>query len=86
MQRDPPDRAARLQHAEAASEPLPFDAGAARRYGQLVALVVAAGSKHRPRRLDQMIAATAAENGLPLFTRNAEDFRGLDPAVTVIPV
>lgn len=86
---DPVERAARagrLQRAEATWEPLPFDAGAARRYGQLVAHVIAAGRRHRPRRLDLMIAATAAENALPLFTRNPGDFRGLEPAVTVVPV
>jgi predicted nucleic acid-binding protein len=86
---DPAERAARagrLQRAEAAWEPLPFDANAARRYGQLVALVVAAGRQHRPRRLDLMIAATAAESRLPVFTRNADDFRGLESAVTVIAV
>src|SRR5271169_801245 len=45
---DPAERAARagrLQRAEAAWEPLPFDAGAARRYGQLLALVLAAPSE-----------------------------------------
>jgi len=86
---DPAERAARagrLQRAEAAWEPLPFDAGAARQYGQLVALVIAAGRKHRPRRLDLMIAATAAEGRLPLFTRNADEFSGLESAVTVIGV
>jgi toxin FitB len=40
----------------------------------------------RPRRIDLMIAATAAANGLPLFTRNADNFRGLDSAVTVIAI
>lgn len=79
-------RAGRLQRAEATWEPLPFDAGAARRYGQLVALVIASGRQHRPRRLDLMIAATAAENALPLFTRNTGDFQGLEPAVTIVPV
>jgi predicted nucleic acid-binding protein len=86
---DPLERAARagrLQRAEAAWEPLPFDAGVARRYGHLVALVLASGRDHRPRRMDLMIAATAAENGLPLFTRNPLDFRGLEAAVTVVPV
>jgi predicted nucleic acid-binding protein len=33
-----------------------------------------------------MIAATAAAHGLPLFTRNPDDFRGLDAAVTIIAV
>lgn len=79
-------RAARLQRAEAAWDPLPFDANAARQYGHLVALVLAAGRSHRPRRLDLMIAATAAEAGLPLYTRNPEDFKGLSAAVRVVGV
>lgn len=79
-------RAGRLQRTEAAWEPLPFGAESARRYGQMVALVVAAGRTHRPRRLDLMIAATASEHGFPLFTRNPDDFRGLEMAVTVIGV
>jgi predicted nucleic acid-binding protein len=86
---DPEERAARagtLQRAEASWEPLPFDGNAARRYGHLAALLIAAGRKHRSRRLDLMIAATAAEHGLPLFTRNPRDFDYLKPAVTVIPV
>jgi len=33
-----------------------------------------------------MMAATAAAHGLPLFTRNPGDFRGLDTAVTIIAV
>ncbi|SCK16619.1 hypothetical protein H180DRAFT_01146 [Streptomyces sp. WMMB 322] len=33
-----------------------------------------------------MIAAIASFHGLPLFTRNADDFKGLDSAVTVVPV
>lgn len=31
-----------------------------------------------------MIAAVASSRGLPLYTRNAEDFKGLDSMVTII--
>jgi predicted nucleic acid-binding protein len=65
---------------------IPFDREAARRYGTLVALTIAANRDPRPRRIDLMIAATAAAHGLPLYTRNPDDFRGLDSAVTVIAV
>jgi hypothetical protein len=33
-----------------------------------------------------MIAAIASAKGLPLFTRNAGDFKGLEGAVLVVPV
>ena len=65
---------------------IPFDREAARRYGILVALAIAANRDPRPRRIDLMIAATAAAHGLPLYTRNPDDFRGLDSAVTVIAI
>lgn len=89
MARDPAARAARtekLGSAVAEFDALPFDGEAAGRYGTLVALAVAAGRNPRPRRMDLMIAAIASVRGLPLFTRNAEDFAGLDSAVTVVAV
>lgn len=79
-------RAERLQRVEAYLEPLPFDSAAARSYGRMVALTIAGGRNPRPRRLDLMIAATAAASGLPLFTRNSRDFEGLEGAVTIVPV
>lgn len=80
-------RLERLQVAEAVfPAPLPFDAAAARRYGSLVALVLEAARAVRPRRIDLMIAATAAIHGLPLFTRNAADLEGLRGAVEIVPV
>lgn len=79
-------RTERLQRVEASyRSPLPFDADAARRYGSLVALTLAAGRKPRPRRIDLMIASIAATHDLPLFTRNADDFTGLETALTVVP-
>ena len=65
---------------------LPFDSEAAARYGTLVALTLAVGRDPRPRRLDLMIAAIASTHGLPLYTRNAGDFKGLEDRVTVIAV
>ena len=77
----------RLQRAEAAFEPLPFDGNAARAYGRVFASVVAAGRKARgARAVDLLIAATALGHGLPLYTRNAADFRALDGLVEVIVV
>lgn len=89
MAKDPGERARRaerLADAVAAFDPLPFDGAAATRYGTLVALVLAARRNPRPRRLDLMIAAIASVQGVPLFTRNVEDFKGLEEAVTVVAV
>jgi toxin FitB len=66
--------------------PLPFDGEAATRYGTLVALTLEARRAPRPRRMDLMIAAIASSRDLPLFTRNIDDFAGLDDMVTVIAV
>src|SRR5215217_4266991 len=62
---------------------LPFDHEAAARYGTLVALVLAANRDPKPRRLDLMIAAVASSRHLPLYTRNEDDFRGLDSMIEV---
>jgi predicted nucleic acid-binding protein len=72
---------------EATFDPLPFDAAAARSYGRIFAAVQAGGRKARGRRAaDLLIAATAAAQNLPLYTRNRNDFSGLDNIVTVIAV
>jgi predicted nucleic acid-binding protein len=85
----PSERAARidiLQRAESGFDPLPFDIAAARVYGRIAAAVREAGRSPRARVADQMIAAIAGAQGLPLFTTNPEDFLGLDGIVTVIAV
>ncbi len=87
--KDTATRAARMEKLGAAVadfDTLPFDGEAAARYGTLVALAIAAGRDPRPRRMDLMIAAIASTRDLPLYTRNAEDFTGLDGVVTVVPV
>jgi len=79
-------RQARLQQVEATFEPLPFDAAAARSYGQIVAAVAEAGRSHRRRVTDLLIAATAHANGLDLYTRNPADFVGLEGLVRVVGI
>ncbi len=77
----------RLQRAEAAFDPLPFDGEAARAYGRIYASVVSAGRKARgARAVDLLIAATACAAGLPLYTRNAADLRAVEDLVQVIAV
>ncbi|MGN9846229.1 type II toxin-antitoxin system VapC family toxin [Nonomuraea sp. H19] len=88
MAKDQATRAARMEKLGAAVtdfEPLPFDADAAARYGSLVALTLAAKRDPRPLRMDLMIAAVASSRGLPLYTRNTDDFVGLESLVTVVP-
>lgn len=75
----------RLQRAEAAFDPIPFDAAAARAYGRIYAGVAARGRKARgARAVDLLIAAVAAATQLPLCTRNPDDFAGLEDIVTVV--
>ncbi len=77
----------RLQRTEAAFDPLPFDAEAARAYGRIYASVTAASRRARgTRAVDLLIAAVACAQNLPLITRNADDFRGLDGLVEVVSV
>jgi tRNA(fMet)-specific endonuclease VapC len=80
-------RQAHLQQAEADFEPLPFDAPAARAFGQVAASLRRSGRTTTARSFDAMIAATALANGLPLFTCNPADFEGIDGlTVVAIPV
>lgn len=77
----------RLQRTEAAFDPLPFDAEAARSYGRIYAAVAAVGRKARgPRAADLLIAATAHASSLPLYTRNPDDFRGLEQIMHVVTI
>lgn len=76
----------RLQRAEAAFEPIPFGGEAARAYGRVHAAVTAAGRQPRRRFADLLIASVAVAEGLPLVTRNADDFAGLDEMLEVVPV
>ena len=77
----------RLQRAEAAFDPLPFDGEAARAYGRIYAAEVASGRKTRAARaMDLLIAATACATGLPVYTRNPEDFQSLRGLVDVVTV
>jgi predicted nucleic acid-binding protein len=89
MAKDAAARAVRTEKLGAAIvefEPLPFDGQAAARFGTLVALTLEANRDPKPRRLDLMIAAIASARGLPLYTRNAKDFAGLDGMVQVVEV
>lgn len=87
---DPTERARRqdrLQRAESTFDPVPLDGAVARAYGRIYAAVASAGRKARGRRaLDLLIAATALAAGLPLYTRNPDDFRELGGLLEVVAV
>lgn len=79
-------RQTRLQQVEASFEAIPFDTAAARSYGQVVAAVAETGRSHRRRIADLLIAATAHANGLPLYTRDPDDFGGLGGLIEIVRI
>jgi len=80
-------RLERLQWVESTFEPIPFDVAAARAYGRICAVALAAKQKPRgSRAVDLLIAATALSRALPLFTRNAADFKGLADLMEIVAV
>lgn len=86
---DPVEQARRQRKLEAlvsTYEPVPFTTNTARIYGALSDAVRGAGRNPRPRSLDLMIAATAAELAIPIITRNARDLAGIERFVKVIAV
>jgi tRNA(fMet)-specific endonuclease VapC len=79
--RDDGERAARqaqLQQAEADFDPIPFDAQAARAFGQVAASLRRTGRKTAARAYDAMIAAIAVAHDLPVYTCNPADFSGIE--------
>lgn len=86
--RTPDERAARqahVQQAEADFEPIPFDAAAARAFGQVAASLRRRGRKTSARAYDALIAAVAVANGMPLYTVNPNNFAGI-AALDVVAV
>ena len=76
----------RLQWTAATWEALPFDADAARAYGRVFAAVRASGRSHRTRLADLLVAATALSHGLPVYTRNPDDFDVLEELLEVVAI
>ena len=73
----------RLQWAAETWDPIPFDTKAARMYGRVFVAVHASGRSTRSRLADLLIACTAAANGLALYTRNPNDFVGLEELLDI---
>lgn len=79
------ERLRRLTAMRHVFDALPVDDAVAASYGQLSAAVVAAG-RPRARTMGLLIAATAHAHGARLYTRNANDFVGLEKLVEVVPI
>jgi toxin FitB len=79
-------RLARLSIVQQALDALPVDADVARSYGQLATAVAGKRRNPRARAFDLLIAATAHAHGARLYTRNADDLRGLDDLMDVVAV
>lgn len=80
------ERLRRLSSLQQRFDALPLDEAVAASYGRLAAAVVAAGRKPRRRVMDLLIAATAHAHNARLYTRNPDDFAGLEQLVDVIAV
>jgi predicted nucleic acid-binding protein len=76
-------RLTRLSRLQRRFDPLSVDDAVADSYGQLAAHVAASGRQPRARTMDLLIAATAHVHGAVLYTRNADDFRGLESFIAV---
>lgn len=81
------DRAERLRRLlllQRRFDALPLDEAVAASYGQIAAAVASAGRKPRARSMDLLIAATAHAHSATLYTRNIDDFEGLEDLIEVL--
>jgi predicted nucleic acid-binding protein len=86
---DPQVRAERLRRLsliEHSFTPLAVDGDVARSYGHLASVVARYGRQPRARVMDLLVAATAHANDAALYTRNAEDLRGIEEFVDLVIV
>ena len=79
-------RLARLSALQRRFDPLPVDEAVVDSYGLLAAKVVEFGRTPRARATDLLIAATAHAHGAQLYTRNADDLRGLDDLLDIVTI
>jgi predicted nucleic acid-binding protein len=80
------ERLRRLSVLQHHFEALPVDDAVSVSYGRLAAAIVNAGRRPRRRAMDLLIAATAHAHGALLYTRNTEDFAGLEDLIDVVGV
>jgi predicted nucleic acid-binding protein len=79
-------RLTRLTGLQKRFDPLPVDEAVADSYGRLAAKIVSHGRQPRSRVMDLLIAATAHAHDATLYTRNAEDLRGLEDVLEIVTV
>lgn len=77
-------RLRRLTEIESRFDALPIDEPIARAYGELAGITVRAGRKPRARVADLFIAATALVHGVPLYTKNLDDFGPLADQIEIL--
>jgi len=80
------ERLRRLSLLQQRFDALPVDEAVAASYGRLAAAVVEAGRQPRRRVMDLLIAATAHAHDATLYTRNLDDFTGLESLVDLVAV
>lgn len=80
------ERLRRLSILQHKFDALPVDEAVAASYGQLAAAVVQAGRQPRARAMDLLIAATAHAHSARIYTRNANDFTGMNSLIEVVSV
>ena len=80
------ERLRRLSVLQQHFSALPVDEAVGISYGRLAAAVVDAGRQPRRRVMDLLIAATAHAHGARLYTRNINDFAGLQELVQITAV
>lgn len=78
------ERLRRLSLLQKHFDALPVDEAVAISYGRLAAAVVETGRQPRRRTMDLLIAATAHAHGARLYTRNPNDFAGMEGLVDVV--
>ena len=77
------ERLRRLSILQRRFDALPLDEAVAASYGRLAAATVEAGRQPRRRTMDLLIAATAHAHDAALYTRNPDDFGGLEDLIDV---
>lgn len=86
--KDPQVRATRLRRLLLLRKhftALPLDEVVSASYGQLAAAIAHAGRSPRRRTMDLIIAATAHAHSAVVYTRNMDDFAGLEGLIEVRP-